>query len=268
MKMPETIRKDPVQDVEQSFEDNEIENEQLPTSERSLLHDDTTELIEITHQQIRSKTPEVIQTGLKESRHQEVNNLHTGMKAPQSFENSQSFDRQRVGNFHTGMRGPQSFGRQQSPQFRTSQPYQSAIPTTSRMLFSLPREKESFNEPTRPLINPIEPRRHSTGDVPRVEIHSPPSRNLMNQIDEISTEQTSLEITDIFERLNIADKIEKAKKIAKEKGKAKDQKDQFKPSKPPSSRPIGSSDLDPTNIIENKRNRKPNPKYAQLVYEE
>jgi hypothetical protein len=26
--------------------------------------------------------------------------------------------------------------------------------------------------------------------------------------------------------------------------------------------------LDPANIIEGKRNRKPNPKYAQLVYEE
>jgi hypothetical protein len=56
----------------------------------------------------------------------------------------------------------------------------------------------------------------------RVEIRSSQSR-LMNQIDEISTEQTSLEIIDIFERLNIANKIEKAKEIAKEKDKAKEQ---------------------------------------------
>ncbi len=90
----------------------------------------------------------------------------------------------------------------------------------------------------------------------------------MNQIDEISTEQISLKIIDIFERLNIADKIEKAKKIAKEKDKTKDQKDQFKSSKPSSSRSIESSDVNSANIIENKRNRKPNPKYAQLVYEE
>ncbi len=90
----------------------------------------------------------------------------------------------------------------------------------------------------------------------------------MNQIDEISTEQISLKITDIFERLNIADKIEKVKEIVKEKDKAKDQKDQFKSSKSSSSRSIELSDVNSANIIESKRNRKPNSKYAQLVYEE
>jgi hypothetical protein len=269
------IREDPVQDVGQSFEDNEVEDEQLPTPERSPLHDDTTELIETTHQQIRSKTPDILQTGLNEGRHQEVGNPHTGMNRP--------FGRQGVGNLHTGMKGPQSFGRQSPHSFRAPQPFQSAIPTTSRELFTLPREERSlfessrpFNESIRSLINTSdnslvnssirsnEPRRHSAEDVLRVEIRSS-QPSLMNQIDEIPTGQTSLEITDIFGRLNIADKIEKAKEIVKEKGKAKDQ---FKSSKPPPSRPIGSSDLDPANIIEGKRNRKPNPKYAQLVYEE
>jgi hypothetical protein len=115
------------------------------------------------------------------------------------------------------------------------------------------------------LINSIESRRHSTDDVSRVKIHSSSSRNLMNQIDEISTEQISLKIIDIFERLNITNKIEKAKEIVKEKDKAKKQ---FKSSKSSPSRSIESSDLDPTNIIESKRNRKSNLKYAQLVYEE
>ncbi len=87
----------------------------------------------------------------------------------------------------------------------------------------------------------------------------------MNQIDEISTEQTSLEIIDIFERLNIANKIEKVKEIVKEKDKTKDQ---FKSSKPSSNRSIESSDVNSANIIESKRNRKPNLKYAQLIYEE
>jgi hypothetical protein len=106
----------------------------------------------------------------------------------------------------------------------------------------------------------------------RVEIRSSQSR-LMNQIDEISTEQISLEIIDIFERLNIANKIEKVKEIVKEKDKAKEQfkSSEFKSlksSKSSSSRSIESSDLNSTNIIESKRNRKFNFKYAQLVYEE
>ncbi len=88
------------------------------------------------------------------------------------------------------------------------------------------------------------------------------------QIDEISTEQISLKIIDIFERLNIADKIEKVKKSDKEKDKTKDQKDQFKSSKSSSSRSIESSDVNSANIIESKRNRKSNSKYAQLMYEE
>jgi hypothetical protein len=188
---------------------------------------------------------------------QKMSNLHTDMNTSQLFD-----------NLHTDMKGSQSFDRQSSHSFRASQSFQSAISTTSRELFSLSREKRSLFESIRPLINSIEPRRHSTGDVSRVEIHSSSSRNLMNQIDEISTEQTPLKIIDIFGRLNIADKIEKAKKIVKEKGKAKDQKDQFKSSKSSSSRSIESSDVDSANIIEGKRNRKPNPKYAQLVYEE
>jgi hypothetical protein len=93
---------------------------------------------------------------------------------------------------------------------------------------------------------------------------------LMNQIDEISTEQHSLEIIDIFEWLNIANKIEKVKEIVKEKDKTKKQfkSSKFKSSKSLSSRLIKSSDLNSTNIIESKRNRKSNLKYAQLVYEE
>jgi hypothetical protein len=66
--------------------------------------------------------------------------------------------------------------------------------------------------------------------------------------------------------LNIANKIEKVKEIVKEKDKTK--KQQFKSSKSSSSRSIESSNLNSANIIENKRNRKFNLKYAQLVYEE
>ncbi len=262
MKMPEIIRKDPVQNVDQSFEDDDHDQlDQLPTPERSPMHE------EITHQ-IDSKTSEILQTDLNKDSHQEMSNSHTGMKAPQSFENPQPFDRQGVGNLHTGMKGPQSFERQ-PPQFRTPQPFQSAISTTE--LFTLSREKRSLFESIRSLIDSLirphenETRRHSTDDVSRVEIRSS-SPSLMNQIDEIPTEQTPLKITDIFGRLNIADKIEKVKEIVKEKGKTKEQ--QFKSSKSSSSRSIESSDLNPANIIESKRNRKPNPKYAQLVYEE
>jgi hypothetical protein len=246
---------DSIQDVDQSTEDD---HDQLSTFERSFLHD-VSDLIDIINRQI----------GLKESRHQEIDNSHTDMKTSLSFDRSQ-----RVKNLHTDMKESQSFDRQSSHSFRTSQLFQSAILTTFRELFSLSREKRSlfessrFNESIRSLVNSIEPRRHSTGDVSRVEIHSSSSRNLMDQIDEISTEQISLEIIDIFGRLNIADKIEKVKEIVKEKGKAKDQKDQFKSSKSSSSRSIESSDLDSANIIEDKRNRKLNLKYAQLVYEE
>jgi hypothetical protein len=92
----------------------------------------------------------------------------------------------------------------------------------------------------------------------------------MNQVDKISTDQISLEIIDIFERLNIANKIKKVKEIVKEKDKTKEQfkSSEFKSSKSSSSRSIESSDVNSANIIENKRNRKPNSKYAQLVYEE
>ncbi len=275
--MSEIIREDSIQNVSQSVKDDDQLN-QLSTSERSSLHNEITE-----DHQIGSKTSDIVQIDLKEGRHQEENNthtdmnrsfdrqrmsnLHTDMKTSQSSENSQSFE-----NLHTDMRESQSFERQ-SFQFRTSQLYQSAISTTSRELFSLSREKESlfessrsFNESIRSLINSIEPRRHSTNDVSRMKIHSFSSRNLMNQIDEISTEQISLKIIDIFERLNIADKIEKAKKFVKEKDKEKEQ--QLKSSKSSSSRSIESSDVNPANIIEKKRNRKPNSKYAQLVYEE
>jgi hypothetical protein len=266
VKMSEIIRKDSIQnDLIQNVDQSVEDDEQLSTPERSSLHDD------IIDQQIDLKTSDILQTGLNEGRHQRVNNFHTDM--------NRSFDRQKVGNLHTGMntsqsfdnlhtdmKESQSFDRQSSHSFRTSKSFQSAISTTK--LFSLSREKRSLFESIRSLINPIESRRHSTDDVSRVEIHSSSSRNLMNQIDEISTEQISLEITDIFERLNIADKIEKAKEIVKEKGKAKDQKDQFKSSKSSSSRSIESSDVNSANIIEDKRNRKPNPKYAQLVYEE
>jgi hypothetical protein len=175
------------------------------------------------------------QTGLNEGSHQGIDNLHTGMKAPQPFGRPQGMGNfhtglkdgrpQGVGNLHTGMKGPQSFGRQPPQSFRAPQPFQSAIPTTSRDLIPVSREEISF-EPIRPLVNPLirphEPRRHSGGDLPRFEIR-PPQPSLMDQIDEIPTGQNPLEITDIFGRLNIADKIEKAKEIAKEKGKAKEQ---------------------------------------------
>jgi hypothetical protein len=251
VKISETIRDDSIQNVSQSIEDD---HDQLSTLEKSSLHE-TSDLIDIINRQI----------DLKKSRHQEMNNLHTDM--------NRSFDRQRVSNLHTDMKGSQSFDRQSSHSFRASKSFQSAISTTK--LFTLSREKRSlfessrsFNESIRSLINSIESRRHSTDDVSRMKIHSSSSRNLMNQIDEIPTEQISLKITDIFERLNIADKIEKVKKIVKEKDKTKDQKDQFKSSKSSSSRSIESSDVNSANIIEDKRNRKPNPKYAQLVYEE
>jgi hypothetical protein len=262
VKMSEIIRKDLVQNVDQSFEDDDHDQlDQLSTSERSSMHE------EITHQ-IDSKTSEILQTGLNKDSHQEMSNSHTDMNASQSFENSQSFDRQRVSNLHTDMKESQSFERQSS-QFRTSQSFQSAISTTK--LFTLSREKRSLFESIRSLVDSLirshenETRRHSTDDVSRVKIRSS-SSSLMNQIDEIPTEQISLKIIDIFGRLNIADKIEKVKEIVKEKDKTKEQ--QFKSSKSSSSRSIESSDLNSANIIESKRNRKPNSKYAQLVYEE
>jgi hypothetical protein len=265
----ETIREDSIQNVDQSsiqdvdlsFEDDD--HDQLFTFERSSLHD-ASDLIDIINRQI----------DLKKSRHQEIDNSYTDMKTSLSFDRSQ-----RMKNLHTDMKESQSFDRQSSHSFRTSQFFQSAISTTSRKLFSLSREKRllfessrSFNESIRSLINSIESRRHSESDVSRVEIRSS-QPSLMNQIDEISTGQTSLEIIDIFGRLNMTDKIEKAKEIVKEKDKAKEQfkSSEFKSSKsskPSSSRSIESSDVNSANIIENKRNRKPNPKYAQLVYEE
>ncbi len=247
------IREDSTQNVDQSVEKDD---DQLPTPERSPQYDthDTTD------HQSESKTSDILQTDLKKSRHQEIDNPHTDMKTPLSFDRSQ-----KMNNLHTDMREPQSFDRQPPHSFRAPQPFQSAIPTTK--LFTLPRKERSLFEPIRSL----EPRRHSESDVPRVEIH-PPKPSLMNQVDEIPTDQTPLEITDIFERLNIANKIEKVKEIAKEKDKAKEQfkPSEFKPlkpSKPPPSRSIESSDVNPANIIESKRTRKPNPKYAQLVYE-
>jgi hypothetical protein len=257
--MSETIRNDSIQNVNQSVEDDE----QLSTFERSSLHDD------IIDQQIDSKTSDILQTDLNEDRHQEIDNLHTDM--------NRSFDRQRMSNLHTDMNTSQSFDNlhtnmkesqsfeRQSSQFRTSQSFQSAISTTK--LFTLSKEKRSLFESSRPFnesIRSLESRRHSENDVSRVEIRSSQS-SLMNQVDEISTDQISLEIIDIFERLNIADKIEKIKEIVKEKDKTKKQ---FKSSKSSSSRSIESSDVNSANIIESKRNRKPNPKYAQLVYEE
>ncbi len=130
------------------------------------------------------------------------------------------------------------------------------------------KSSELFNE----SIRSLESRRHSESDVSRVEIRSSQS-SLMNQVDEISTDQISLKIIDIFERLNIANKIEKAKEIVKAKSKTKEQfkLSEFKSSKSSkssSSRSIETSDLDFANIIESKRNRKSNFKYAQLVYEE
>jgi hypothetical protein len=275
VKMSETIRKDSiqndsVQNVNQSFEDNE--NDQLSTFKRSSLHEN------IIDQQIDSKTSDIFQTDLNEDSHQEMsnfhtdmnksfdqrmNNLHTDMKASQSLR-----------NLHTNMKESQSFDRQSSHSFRTSQSFQSAISTTFRKLFSLSKKKRSLFESSKSLIESsdsfnesirsLESRRHSESDVSKIEIRSSQS-SLMNQIDEISTDQISLEIIDIFERLNIANKIEKVKKIVKEKDKTKDQ---FKSSKSSSSRSIESSDVNSANIIKCKRNRKPNPKYAQLVYEE
>ncbi len=84
----------------------------------------------------------------------------------------------------------------------------------------------------------------------------------------MSIDQISLEIINIFERLNIANKIEIVKEIVKEKDKTKDQFKSSKSSKPSSSRLIESSDWNSANIIESKRNPKFDFKYAQLVYEE
>jgi hypothetical protein len=181
---------------------------------------------------------------------------------------SQSFDlSQKMRNLYTDMKESQSFDRQSSHSFRGSQSFQSAISTTK--LFTLSSEKRSLFESIRSLINSLielsrsnESRRHSANNTSRVEIHS---SILMKRINEISTDQISLEIIDIFERLNIANKIEKVKEIVKEKDETKDQ---FKSSKPSSSRSIESTDLNSANIIESKRNRKSNLKYAQLVYEE
>jgi cell division FtsZ-interacting protein ZapD len=58
----------------------------------------------------------------------------------------------------------------------------------------------------------------------------------------MSIDQISLEIINIFERLNIANKIEIVKEIVKEKDKTKDQFKSSKSSKPSSSRLIESSD--------------------------
>jgi hypothetical protein len=186
------------------------------------------------------------------------------MKKSQSFDNSQ-----RVRNLHTDMKESQSFDRQSSHSFRASQSFQLAISTTK--LCSLSRDKRSLFESIKSLISSLiesiisnVSRRHSVSDLSRVEIRSS-SSSLMKRINEISTEQISLEIIDIFERLNIANKVEKVKEIVKEKDKTKDQ---FISSKSLSSRSIESSDLNSENIIESKRNRKSNLKYAQLVYEE
>jgi hypothetical protein len=259
MKMSEIFRNDSVQNVDQNVDLSiEDDHDQLFTFERSSLHD-ASDLIDIINRQI----------DLKKIRHQEINNSHTDMKTFLSFDRFQ-----KMKNLHTDMKESQSFDRQSFHSFRASQLFQSAISTTK--LFTLFREKRSLFESIRSLINTSnnslinssirsnESRRHSAKDVLRVEIRSSQSR-LMNQIDKISTEQISLEIIDIFERLNIANKIEKVREIVKEKNKAKEQ---FKSSKSLSSRSIESSDLNLANIIENKRNRKSNLKYAQLVYEE
>jgi hypothetical protein len=228
-----------VQDVDQSIEDD---HDQLSTFERSFLHD-ASDLIDIINRQI----------DLKKSRHQKINNSHTDMKTLLSFDRFQ-----RVRNLHTDMKEFQSFDRESSHSFRTSKSFQSAISTTK--LFTLSREKRSLFE----SIRSLESRRHSEDDVSRIEIRSSQS-SLMNQVDEISTDQISLEIIDIFERLNIANKIEKVKEIVKEKNKTKKQ---FKSSKSSLSRSIESSDLNSANIIKSKRNRRSNLKYAQLIYEE
>ncbi len=256
--MSETIWKDfiqnadqsSIQDLDQSFEDDD--HDQLFTFERSFLHD-TSELINIIIRQIDLKNA------------QRVHNLHINMKKSQSFDHSQ-----KMRNLHTDMKESQSFDRQSSHSFRASQSFQSAISTTK--LFTLSREKRALFESVRSLISSLinsliksqKSRRHSMSDLSRVEIRSS-SSILMKRINEISTEQISLEIIDIFERLNIANKIEKVKEIVKKKDKTKDQ---FKSSKSSSSRSIESSDLNSANIIESKRNRKSNLKYAQLIYKE
>ncbi len=253
--MSETIRNNFIQNADQSFVQNvdqliEDDHDQLFTFERSSLHD-AFDLIDITNRQI----------DLKKSRHQEIDNSHTDMKTFLLFDRSQ-----KTKNLHTDMKESQSFDRQSSHSFRASKSLQSAISTTE--LFSLSKEKRSLFE----SIRSHESRRHSENDVSRVEIRSSQS-SLMNQVDEISTDQISLKIIDIFERLNIANKIEKVKEIVKEKDKTKEQfkSSEFKSlksSKSSSSRSIESNDLNSTNIIENKRNRKSNLKYAQLIYEE
>ncbi len=259
MKMSETIRvkdsiqnagQSSIQDVDQTFEDDY--HDQLLTFERSSLHD-ASKLIDYC--QIESKTSDLIeitnrQIGLKESRHQKIDNSHTDIKT------SLSFDRfQRMRNLHTDMKESQSLVRQSSHSFRTSQSFQSAISTTK--LFSLSRKKRSLFKSVRSLVSSLiestrsnEPRCHSVSDLSRVEIRSSLS-SLMKRINEDSTEQILLKIIDIFERLNIANKIEKVKEIVKEKDKTK--KQQFKSSKSSSSRSIESSDLNSANIIENKK---------------
>ncbi len=153
------------------------------------------------------------------------------------------------------MKESQSFDRQSFHSFRASQSFQSEISTTK--LFTLSKEEKSLFESVKSLISSLidslirshESRRHSVSDLSRVEIRSS-SSILMKRINEISTEQISLEIIDIFERLNIANKIEKVKEIVKKKDKTKDQ---FKSSKSSSNRSIESSDLNSANIIENKK---------------
>jgi hypothetical protein len=205
------------------------------------------------------------QIDLKKNDNQEIKDMKTFL----------SFDRsQKVKNLHTDIKESQSFDRQSSHSLQASQSFQSVISTTK--LFTLFKKKRSLFESIRSLINASnnslinssiksnESRRYSKNNLLRVEIRSFQSR-LMNQIEEISTKQISLEIIDMFERLNIANKIEKVKEIVKEKDKTKEQ---FKSSKSSLSRSIESSDLNLANIIESKRNRKLNLKYAQLVYEE
>jgi hypothetical protein len=292
MKMSKTIRNDFIQNADQSSVQNvnqnvdfsiEDDHDQLSTFKKSSLHDASkfaSKLID--YRQIDSKTFDLIditnrQIDLKKSRHQKIDSIHTDMKTFLSFDRSQI-----VKNLHTDMKESQSFDRQSSHSFRTSQSFQSAISTTSRELFSLSREKRSLFETSRSLIESnesfnesirsLESRRHSENDVSRIEIRSSQS-SLMNQVDEISTDQISLEIIDIFERLNITNKIEKTKEIVKEKNKTKEQfkSSEFKSSKSSkssSSRSIESNDLNFANIIESKRNRKSNLKYAQIIYEE
>jgi hypothetical protein len=178
-------------------------------------------------------------TSLSFDRSQKMNNLHNVMKKSQSFVNSQrmnslhinmkksqSFDHsQEVKYLYTDIKKSQSFDRQSSHSFRTFQSFQSTISTTSKKLFTLSSEKRSLFELIRSLISSLiesirlnEPRRHSANDLSKVEIHS---SILMKRINEISTDQISLEIIDIFERLNITNKIEKAKKLSKKKTRRK-----------------------------------------------